>query len=682
MFFRRPKCQVCGRSDGRLLWWDAKGEECDTQKSRYFPDGPYHGACRETLLHPAPPSEDPVLTGPWTYRGRCPACDRWIYVSTPDPPPELTHCGASRRLLGVISRREEEGAAPQAATEPDREPDAFEIELARELAADQPVASEPSSQSSRVHAASEPSFNDQITNPALRARHLYVIGKSGAGKTTLLKKLFLEDMRRGNGATFIDPHGDAVDALLGLVPDDRLDDVIYFNPVRPDAPAFNLLGLPFPPAKLTDDIVSAFKMLSDSWGPQLEHILANAVTTLLTDREPHSFADLRTLLTVAAYRDAVVGRIQNAQLRAFWEHEWPLLPKGAANPILNRLSAFLRPTSDLERVFSSTENAIDFSRILNEGRLLLVNLSKGMLGEESARFLGALLATAMQQAALARAVLPEHERRPHYFYVDEFQNYTTASFETVLSEARKYRLSLTLANQTLAQLPPRLESAIFGNVATLIAFQVSATDATTLVREMHATTQRTLCRQRGQKEIQELASALPQLRAHYEKEYAQWVERRDYYATSDADTPGVRHYKDAQREVDRLAPIVTVLRTDGPSLAQLRDTLSRDCEFWEETVTIPTPDDLLNLTPLNAWIRLERVDRVFRLDVKPPPSPDPARSERILERQRRAYEASGRPAASTDETAAPAEELPLLEKRDTLPAIKSPKPVTEDDFTF
>lgn len=321
---------------------------------------------------------------------------------------------------------------------------------------------------------------------SLRNRHLYLLGKTRTGKTTLLKRLVIQDMEKGHGVAYIDPHGDAAQELLGNVPQSRINDVIYFDPTSRHSPNFNPLQLPYPPPKLTEDMISVFKMFfSDSWGFRLEHLLRYGLLTLLADSEPHTLRDLRSLYLSPNTRQNIIKNLTNESLLEFWEQEYPTIPQTAAHPIINKLSAFLAPMSDLERIFSTPQNDLDFSAILNQQKILIVNLAKGTLGDEPSRLLGGCITTGIQQAALARALLPPEERKDFYFYVDEFQNFTVASFETILSESAKYRLNLTLANQNLGQLSSSLQRAIFGNIATLVSFQISSDDAPYLRKEMH-----------------------------------------------------------------------------------------------------------------------------------------------------------------------------------------------------
>jgi hypothetical protein len=330
-----------------------------------------------------------------------------------------------------------------------------------------------------------------------RTRHLYLIGGTGSGKSVTLTNLATQDIRAGRGLTVIDPHGDLVanpdperGGLLYRVPTEQLDRLTYFNPIDEDAPAFNLLASDFEPDKLTADLVATFKMFfGDSWGHQMEHLLRHALLTLLADRghEPHSLADLYTLLTDADYRDTIVRRAA-PEYAAFWHHEYPQLTKDAARPILTRLGSVLVPGSAIRRVVSHTTNALDVRAIMDGGKILLVNLSKGALGEQPAKLLGGLIVTAITQAALSRQRLPEKDRTPHTLYCDEFQNFADLpSTGDILSEARKYQLRLVLAHQTMSQVNDKLMSLITGNVKTVVGFNTSPEDARKLSQRMGRT---------------------------------------------------------------------------------------------------------------------------------------------------------------------------------------------------
>ena len=482
----------------------------------------------------------------------------------------------------------------------------------------------------------------------LRARHLYIIGKSGSGKTTLLKNLLLRDFIAGDGCAFLDPHGDAAEDVLGLVPAHRIADVTYFDPTNPDSPAFNLLALPYPPPKLASDITSAFRLLfgTSSWGPQLQQILERTLLTLLTDREPHCLKDLETFLTRADVRGEITARNPHSSLRDFWEHTFPTLGKGAVNPVLNKLSSLLAPTSDLERVFSSTANSLDFPALMDGGKIFIANLAKGKLGEEPSRLLGALLATAIEQATLGRADASRN-RRPFYFYVDEFQNYATDSFATILSEARKYALSLTLANQTIAQLPRSISDAIFGNVATLVAFQVAADDAARLQREMHAT--RSFWRRTADDTERPLSSFTELVRDRLRtlvaafRDYADGVEQ-----CRPRDTIEIKAYRAL---ADRLESNFRTLQDPALSLDVLREIATQKIEVRDNKPLVPfkvelfnehfpSTEDFLNLKPLHAFVRIERAENVSPVTVPFTSPPNAATRDAILARHRERARAS------------------------------------------
>ncbi len=327
---------------------------------------------------------------------------------------------------------------------------------------------------------------------ATRNRHLYIIGRTGSGKSSLLRNLVMQDMDAGRGVVFLDPHGDTARQLCGYVPESRIPDVIYFCPTEPTCPAFNVLAADAPPYKLAADVLSALAMFfgfDAGSAPRMIHLLRQSLLTLLFDRahEPHALADLRRILVDEDYRRLILDRTTEPDLLTFWRHEYPKFPKDASLPILNKLSGFLTAGSPLARLFSSTENALDLRAIMDGGKILLCNLSKGELGEAAAFLTGGLITTAIAQAALARASMPEAQRRDVFFYVDEFQNFAIDSFESILSEARKYRLNLTIAHQYLDQVPSKLQAAIFGNVAAMVCLPISAADAGVMQREMSST---------------------------------------------------------------------------------------------------------------------------------------------------------------------------------------------------
>lgn len=319
--------------------------------------------------------------------------------------------------------------------------------------------------------------------PDDRMRHAAILGKTGMGKSTLLYHLIAADMEAGRGVGLIDPHGDLVEALLCCVPRRRTNDLILFDAGDALHPlAFNILDCPHAKERplVASGIVAAFKRTySDSWGPRLEHILRNTLLTLLEVPGATLMTGLR-LLSDARFRTQLLARVSDPVVHAFWEREFALMPPKfqaeAIAPIQNKLGHFVSSPL-LRNIVCQKENKLRLREVLDAGKILLVNLAKGRVGDDASALLGSFLTTHIQIAAMSRADLPEGERRDFFLYVDEFQNFATPSFATILSEARKYRLALTVANQYLAQLDEPAFHALFGNVGTIVAFQVGARDA-------------------------------------------------------------------------------------------------------------------------------------------------------------------------------------------------------------
>jgi len=323
-----------------------------------------------------------------------------------------------------------------------------------------------------------------------RRRHLAIIGKTGMGKTTLLHKLIDADIRAGRGLALLDPHGDLAEAIFDGIPAHRTNDIVLFDAGDRAHPlAFNPLFCPEADqrALVASGVVSALKKLyGDSWGPRLEHILRNALLALL-EIPGSSFLSLQRLLNDSRYRRGVIGRVSDPVVRTFWEKEYagwkPQYQAEAVAPILNKVGQFLSQ-SILRAILGQGRTSLQLRRIMDEGRILLVNLSKGRIGEDGSTLLGSLLVSSIQLAAMNRADVPEQDRRDFALYVDEFQNFATESFATILSEARKYRLSLVLANQYLAQMDEATAAAVWGNVGSLLVFQVGAQDAEVLAEQL------------------------------------------------------------------------------------------------------------------------------------------------------------------------------------------------------
>ena len=326
--------------------------------------------------------------------------------------------------------------------------------------------------------------------PEDRRRHLAIIGKTGMGKTTLLQRLIISDIVAGRGLAVIDPHGDLADSILDCIPPRRTNEVIVFDAGDRDYPfSFNPLSCPDMNQRplVASGVVSSFKKLyGDSWGPRLEHILRNGLLALLEDPST-SLLSLQRLLGDGSYRKGIVDRLGDPVVRAFWQHEFaswkPQYQVEAVAPIQNKLGQFLAHPI-LRAILGQACSRLDLRLVMDEGQVLVANLSKGKIGEDGSTLLGSLLVTSLQLAAMSRADQPEADRRDFFLYVDEFQHFATDSFATILSEARKYRLNLVLANQYLAQMEESTAAALFGNVGSLLAFQVGADDAETLAAQL------------------------------------------------------------------------------------------------------------------------------------------------------------------------------------------------------
>lgn len=322
-----------------------------------------------------------------------------------------------------------------------------------------------------------------------RRRHLYLVGQTGSGKTTTFLNLIRHDLNSGAGLAFFDPHGDASTTILDYVPKHRLRDVIYLVPSDLARPiGYNVLeGVPNDArATAADSVVAAFKSVwHDSWGPRLEHFLLNGVRTLM-DYPGGTLLGLPSLFTNKTFRRKAVQSITDPVVRRFWEEEFASYSDKflaeALSPILNKVGRVL--SSPAIRNIVSQPSTINLRSIMDEGRILIVNLDKGALGEGNAHLLGALLVTGIAHAALSRSDTSPANRKVFHLYVDEFQSFATESFGLILSEARKYALTLTLGHQYLAQVPESLRQAVFGNVGSAIIFRVGAEDAPLLGRHL------------------------------------------------------------------------------------------------------------------------------------------------------------------------------------------------------
>jgi len=320
---------------------------------------------------------------------------------------------------------------------------------------------------------------------------LYILGKTGMGKSTLLANIAISDIRAGEGVAVIDPHGALVEEILDYIPDDRVEDVIYFNATDAERPVpFNPLvstGPAYHHLVASGIIAMMKKVWGDSWGPRLEHVLRYTLLTLLI-RQGATLLDVPRLLLDADWRTRVVAALPDAHLQTFWRKEFGAYSASFRNeaiaPILNKVGQFT--ASRLMRaIVEQPENTFDLRQAMDEGKIVLVNLAKGRIGDDASALLGAMIVTKIWLAALSRQDIPEAARRDFYLIVDEAHSIATESFADMLSETRKYRLNLTLAHQYLEQLEPPLRSAILGNVGTLMTFRTGAEDAEYLAREFY-----------------------------------------------------------------------------------------------------------------------------------------------------------------------------------------------------
>ncbi|MFC1621785.1 type IV secretory system conjugative DNA transfer family protein [Patescibacteria group bacterium] len=324
-----------------------------------------------------------------------------------------------------------------------------------------------------------------------RIRHMYVIGKSGTGKSTLFSSMISQDIAKGYGVGMLDPHGETIESVLQTIPDNRVDDVIYVDPSDTEKPlGINLMQIDDPSQKnlLASGLVAAIKQHFDfSWGPRLEYLLNYSILTLL-DVPGTTMLGITRLLEDPNYQKFILHHVKDPVVKRFWEKEYKefkgnqRLVTEAIAPIQNKVNRFLA-SSTIRNVLGQGRSTLDIWDAMNNKKILLINLSKGKIGQDNANLLGALLVSRIQFYALQRAHIPHNDRSPFYLYVDEFQNFATGSFEEILSESRKYKLGLYLTHQFTAQLPEQLLKAVYGNVGTIAAFSLGAPDARALASE-------------------------------------------------------------------------------------------------------------------------------------------------------------------------------------------------------
>lgn len=330
-----------------------------------------------------------------------------------------------------------------------------------------------------------------------RMRHVYVIGKTGTGKSELLKDMVIQDIKDGKGLCFMDPHGDAVEDILKLIPPERAEDVIYFDPGDTERP----MGLNLLEANTEDQkhfaataVINMMYKLFDPYktgivGPRFEHAVRNAMLTAMSD-SGSTFVEVMRILTDAKYVQELLPKVTDPIVRRYWTDQIAQTADFHKSEVLDYIvSKFGRFVTNrlIRNIIGQSQSSFDFRKVMDEGKILLVNLAKGRLGEENSNFLGLILVPRILMAAMSRQDVPSEKRRDFYLYVDEFQNFATPDFAVILSEARKYRLSLCVANQFIGQVEEEVKNAVFGNVGSLIAFRVGVTDANYLAHEFTPT---------------------------------------------------------------------------------------------------------------------------------------------------------------------------------------------------
>lgn len=320
-----------------------------------------------------------------------------------------------------------------------------------------------------------------------RRQHMYVVGKTGVGKTAFLRNMALQDIENGEGLAIIDPHGEFVEDILNSIPSHRINDVVYFNPADTEFPvSFNILEVSDPRYKhlVASGLIGIFtKIWANVWSARMEYILANCILALI-DTPGTTLLGIPRILVDKDYRQKIINNCKDPVVKSFWINEFEEWSQNYRNeaiaPVQNKVGQFLN-VSLVRNIVGQAKNTIDVDEIMNSRKILLVNVSKGRIGEDNSAILGAMLITKIQLSAMERVRIPENERKDFYLYVDEFQNFATDSFVNILSEARKYRLNLIIAHQYIGQLVTEtttaVRDAVFGNVGTMVSFRVGAADA-------------------------------------------------------------------------------------------------------------------------------------------------------------------------------------------------------------
>lgn len=326
-----------------------------------------------------------------------------------------------------------------------------------------------------------------------RRRHMYLIGKTGMGKTTVLENMVISDIQAGRGLALVDPHGDLVEKVLDYIPSYRLNDVVYFDPADMDYPiGFNVLESVNTDQRhlVASGLMGVFtKIWEGVWSARMEYILNNCILALL-EYPGSTMLGISRILVDKQYRKKVIDRVTDPIVKSFWVDEFASYNDRFRNeaiaPIQNKVGQFLS-SSIIRNIVGQPKSTINLRTLMDSKKILLLNLSKGRIGEDSSALLGAMMITRLQLAAMSRVDIPEEERNDFYLYVDEFQNFATESFASILSEARKYRLNLIIAHQYIEQLDETVRAAVFGNVGTIMCFRVGAADAEFLAKEFFPT---------------------------------------------------------------------------------------------------------------------------------------------------------------------------------------------------
>ncbi|PIR06262.1 MAG: hypothetical protein COV55_04465 [Candidatus Komeilibacteria bacterium CG11_big_fil_rev_8_21_14_0_20_36_20] len=326
-----------------------------------------------------------------------------------------------------------------------------------------------------------------------RRRHMYFIGKTGMGKSTVLENMIIQDIQAGRGVCVVDPHGDLIEKVIDFIPVSRVNDVIYFNPADLSFPiGFNVLESVNIEQRhlVVSGLIGVFKKIwADSWGPRLEYVLHHAISALL-EYPGSTLLGIMRMLTDKVFRKKVIEKISDPVVKAFWMEEYSKYPDRfqaeAIAPIQNKVGRFLS-SALIRNILGQVKSSFSMREIMDEQKILLLNLSKGRVGEDNSALLGAMMITKIQLAAMSRIDTLEEERKDFYLYVDEFQNFATESFANILSEARKYRLNLIIAHQYIEQVDEDVTAAVFGNVGTIVVFRIGGADAEFLEKEFFPT---------------------------------------------------------------------------------------------------------------------------------------------------------------------------------------------------